>query len=61
MGVRYVSRLNWKLGRLVELHVGKDWEVRSIDMKTALGKTVTRPMQGKGGCSVRFETELEAR
>jgi hypothetical protein len=38
-------RLNWKLGRVVKLHVGKDGEVRSIDMKTALGKTVTRPIQ----------------
>ena len=40
-----VPRLNWKLGRVVKLHVGKDGEVRSIDMKTASGKTVTRPIQ----------------
>ena len=39
-----VSRLQWPLARVVQVHVGGDGKVRSVDVRTAKG-TVCRPIQ----------------
>ena len=38
-------RLRWRMGRVTQLHVGKDGLTRAIDMRTTADKVVTRPIQ----------------
>ena len=38
-------RNQWKLGIIVELHHGKDGFVRSVTLKTANGKLLSRPIE----------------
>ena len=40
-----IPRLNWKLGRVEKMHIGKDCISRALDLRTSGNKVITQPIQ----------------